>query len=117
MEKTRKEMQEVEVVDYYAEVGDVIKIPHRRGTFVVEEAKMTGGGSAQGGDVYPDAWHVKARKLTNTQYNPKTNGFGLYNPKAKLIEFAQHTNCYNTVIDGVLKVGQMKKVVDFQWVD
>jgi len=63
MKKLRKEMQEVEVEDYYAEVGDVITIPGKRGQFVVEEAEMTGGGSAQGGDVYSDAWHVKARSL------------------------------------------------------
>lgn len=108
MEKIRKEMREVEVVDYYAEIGDVIKIPHRRGTFVVEEAKMTGGGSAQGGDVYPDAWHVKARRLlAGNKYKSTTN----------FVVFTQHTNCYNTLIDGVEKIGQMIKVVDFQWVD
>ncbi len=107
MIKKRKEMQEVEVEDYYAEVGDVIKIPRRTGTFVVEEAKMTGGGRAHANDVYPDSWHVEARKLTNTKYNPK----------AKLIEFTQHTNCYNDVIEGVKQVGRMKKTVDFVWID
>ena len=43
MERIRKEMQEVDVVDYYAEVGDVITISGKRGEFVVEEARMTGG--------------------------------------------------------------------------
>lgn len=111
MRKIRKEVQEVEVEDYYAEVGDVIKIPGKRGEFVVEEARMTGGGSAQAGDVYPDAWQVKARKLTGSVYQlTKVK----YNPKATLIEFTQHTNCYNTVIDGVEQIGKMEKIVDFR---
>ena len=107
MIKKRKAMKEVEVEDYYAEVGDVIKIPGKRGEFVVEEARMTGGGTAQAGDIYPDAWHVYARKLDNDVYKPAT----------KLVEFTQHTNCYNTVVDGVKQVGQMKKIVDFEWVN
>ena len=110
MEKIRKEMQEVEVVDYYAEVGDVITIPGKRGEFVVEEARMTGGGQAHN-DIYPDAWHVKARKLTGSIYQlTKVQ----YNPKATLVEFTQHTNSYNTVIDGVEQIGEMEKIVDFR---
>lgn len=110
MIKKRKEMQEVEVEDYYAEVGDVIKIPGKRGEFVVEEARMTGGGQAHN-DIYPDAWHVWARKLTGTVYQlTKVQ----YNPKATLIKFTQHTNCYNTVIDGVEQIGKMEKIVDFR---
>lgn len=108
MEKIRKQMREVEVVDYYAEVGDVISIPGKRGKFVVEEAGMTGGGTAQGGDIYPDAWHVKASLLFNEQYRPDAKD---------IVEFTQHTNCYNDVIDGVEQVGQMKKVVAFEWVE
>ncbi len=112
MEKIRKEMQEVEVVDYYAEVGDVIKIPGKRGEFVVEEARMTGGGRAQI-DVYPDAWHVKARKLTGAVRD--LTGVK-YNPKATLIEFTQHTNSYNDVINGVEQIGKMEKIVDFRFI-
>ena len=112
MKKVRKEMREVEVEDYYAEVGDVITIPGKRGHFVVEEAEMTGGSKMQG---YPDVWHVKARKLTN---GVSSAGYrGKYNPVAKTIKFTQHTNCYNDVINGVEKVAQMKKVVDFRWVE
>lgn len=111
MKQIRKEMREVEVVDYYAEVGDVITIPGKRGEFVVEEAEMTGGGGTH--DVYPDAWHVKARKLTGAVR--KLTGVK-YNPKATLIEFTQHTNCYNNVIEGVEQIGKMEKVVDFRFI-
>ena len=113
MDKIRKEMREVEVVDYYAEVGDVITIPGKRGHFVVEEARMTGGGTAMFNDEYPDAWHVKARALRKKWNDAKDGSSFQYNPKARLVEFTQHTNCYNTVIDGVEQVGQMAKVVDF----
>ena len=110
MKKTRKEMQEVEVVDYYAEVGDVITIPGKRGEFVVEEARMTAGGRAHN-DIYPDAWHVKARKLTGAVC--ELAGVK-YNPKATLIKFTQHTNSYNSVINGVEQIAKMEKIVDFQ---
>lgn len=112
MKKIHREMQEVEIVDYYAEVGDVIKIPGKRGEFVVEEAQMTGGGGTHN-DIYPDAWHVKARKLTGAV--SKLTGVK-YNPKATLIEFTQHTNCYNDVIDGVEQIGEMEKIVDFRFI-
>ena len=107
----RKEMQEVE--DYYAEVGDVITIPRKRGQFIVEEAEMTGGGLAQNNDVYPDAWHVKARRLTGAV---QTLVGVKYNPRATLIEFTQHTNCYNDVIEGVKQIGKMEKIVDFRFI-
>ena len=90
--------------DYCAQVGDVVKIPGKRGLWVVEQARMTGGGTAMFNDYYPDAWHVWARKLNkNKEYNPKATG----------IEFTQNTNCYNTVIDGVEKIGKMTTVRDF----
>jgi len=107
MIKKRKEMQEVDVEDYYAEVGDVITIPGEAGEFVVTEARMTGGGSAQAGDIYPDAWHVKASLLVRRQLNDETVE----------VEFTQHTNCYNDVIEGVEKIGKMEKIVRFQWVN
>ena len=113
MEKIRKEMREVEVVDYYAEVGDVITIPGKRGQFVVEEARMTGGGYAQANDYYSDAWHVKARLLRKKRSDATDGSSFQYNPNARLVEFTQHTNSYNDVIDGVKQVGQMAKVVDF----
>jgi len=31
--------------------------------FVVEKANMQGGGTGHGRDVYPDGWHVQARRL------------------------------------------------------
>ena len=99
MKRIRKEMQEVEVEDYYAEMGDVITIPRRRGTFIVEDAQMTGGGQAHN-DIYPDSWHVEARVL---------NDDGTYDPSARLVRFTQHTNSYNNVIVGVEKVGEMTR--------
>jgi len=117
MRKARTEMREVEVVDYYAEVGDVITIPGKRGRFVVEEAEMTGGGYAQGNDYYPDAWHVKVRLLRKKRCDAKDGVEYKYNPKARLFEFTQNTTSFNTVIEGVEQVGQMVKVVDFQQVE
>ena len=89
---------------YFAKVGHIISIPKKSGTWVVEEAEMTGGGYAQAMDYYPDSWHVIARKLDKD---------GSYNPKGRKTTFTQNTNCYNTVIEGVKKVGQKKRVVEF----
>lgn len=86
--------------EYYAKEGDVIEIPRKDGKWIVERAEMSGGGVAMFNDTYPDAWHVWARKLHDD---------GTYNPDRRLFKFTQNTNCYNSVIDGVEKVGQMKK--------
>lgn len=88
-----------------AQVGDVIKIPgHGDDLWVVEEAKMTGGGIAMFNDPYPDAWHVTARRLlASKQYSP-------YTPD---ITFTQNTNCYNNCIEGVVIVGKMYRT--FTW--
>jgi len=86
--------------EYYAKEGDVITISRKDGKWIVEKAEMSGGGVAMFRDTYPDAWHVWARKL---------NEDGTYASKRRLLKFTQHTNCYNSVIDSVEKVGQMKK--------
>lgn len=86
--------------EYYAKEGDVITIPRKKGKWVVEKAEMSGGGTAMFNDRYPDAWHVSARRLNDND---------TYNPDRRLFNFTQHTNCYNSVIDGVEKVGKMKK--------
>ncbi len=117
MKQIRREMREVAVEDYYAEIGDVITIPGKRGQFVVEEARMTGGGTAQGSDVFPDAWHVRARSLRKEWTDAIDGSSFHYNPHGRTIEFTQHTNCYNDVINGVEQVGKMKKTVNFEWVD
>lgn len=46
--------------------------------FVVESAKMDGGGGGQGGETYPDGWYVQARRL---------NEDGTYNPNGEAIRF------------------------------
>lgn len=46
--------------------------------FVVESAKMEGGGGGHGGETYPDGWHVRARRL---------NEDGTYNPNGEAIRF------------------------------
>jgi hypothetical protein len=83
-----------------SEIGDVITIPGKSGKWVVEDAKMTGGGYCHN-DYYPDAWHVTARRL---------NEDGTYNPNGDSVGFTQDTNCYSNVIIGVEKVGKMKRI-------
>lgn len=42
------------------------------GEYVVETAHLTGGGTGHGPhDVYPDGWHISARKLKNGKYDPE----------------------------------------------
>lgn len=79
--------------------------------FVVEEAKMGGGGTGHGPqDVYPDAWQVTARRL----YEPcGLQEFGTYDPRGLVIKFNQRTNCYHFTINEVTVLGKMKKVVNF----
>lgn len=98
------------VSEYYAEKGDIITIPGKTGLWVVEDAKMTGGGRAHN-DSYPDAWHVWARLLTyeNAQATAPT-----YDPNAPEIKFTQHTNSFNTVIDGVAPAGRMRPTFEFE---
>lgn len=52
--------------------------------FVVIDGVMSGGGTAQGNDVYPDGWHVLARRLNNQ---------GLFDPKGEVIAFYM-TGCF-----------------------
>lgn len=81
-----------------ARVGDVIAIPNREGLYVVERAAMEGGGTAMFNDVYPDALHVTARKL-----GPR----GGYIKNGRTLTFTMDTNCYNTVIEGIVIHGKM----------
>ena len=58
--------------------------------FVVEMANMEGGGTGHGaGDVYPDGWHVEARRL---------NKDGTYNPKGEVILFYM-TGCFSNMVE------------------
>ena len=57
--------------------------------FVVEEANMQGGGTGHGpDDIYPDGWHVKARRL---------NKDGSYNPKGEAICFYM-SGCFTCMV-------------------
>lgn len=61
------------------------RVTDRAARFVVEEAKMDGGGTGHGPhDVYPDGWHVVARLL---------NADGTYNPGGPKISFYM-TGCF-----------------------
>jgi len=89
--------------------GDIIIIPGKRGSFLVESAKMSGGGYGHGpGDIYPDAWTVRARRLY---------GSGGFNPRSKIFEFTQDTNCYNNCIDNVKIIGKMEEVITWKCVE
>ncbi len=58
--------------------------------FVVEEANMQGGGTGHGpGDIYPDGWHVQARRL---------NKDGSYNPKGEVICFYM-SGCFTCMVE------------------
>ena len=58
--------------------------------FVVEKANMEGGGTGHGaGDVYPDGWHVEARRL---------NEDGTYNPKGEVILFYM-SGCFTNTVE------------------
>lgn len=68
--------------------------------FVIEIANMEGGGTGHGlGDVYPDGWHVYARRL---------NADGTYNPNGEVIHFymSGDFNC-KVVAEDVQVVGKM----------
>lgn len=73
----------------------------RKAKFVVESANMQGGGTGHGpGDVYPDGWHVQARRLNNN---------GTYDPKGEVIRFYM-SGCFTCIIDksDVKVVGKMQ---------
>jgi hypothetical protein len=107
--KVKKTVTET-VRDYYAEQGDIIKIPGHSGLWVVEEARMTGGGRAHN-DYYPDAWHVTARKLNYVA--PSSDG-PVYDPNNQTITFTQHTLAFNNVIEGVQPKGRMRMTYVFE---
>jgi hypothetical protein len=67
--------------------------------FVVERAELEGGGTAHGPyDVYPDGWHITARRLFKN---------GKYNPKGEVIDFYM-TGCFNYMIEKVKIVDKMQ---------
>jgi len=71
--------------------------------FVVERAEMEGGstgGGMNGHDDYPDGWHINARRLKNS----------VYDPKGEEIEFYM-SGCFNCLIppERVKIIRKMKK--------
>lgn len=84
------------------QIGDVFTSPKLQGKWVVEETAMTGGGTGHGPhDVYPDGWHVSARRLTT---------LGYYDPTGMTTHFYQ-SGCFTNMIrpDEVTVVGKMKR--------
>jgi TnpA family transposase len=58
--------------------------------FVVEEAKLQGGGTAHGpGDIYPNGWYVRARRLNKDKS---------YNPKGEVICFYM-SGCFTCIVE------------------
>jgi len=67
--------------------------------FVVEETKSKGGGIGHGPhDIYPNGWHVTARKLSKD---------GSYNPDGEVIKFYQ-SGAFSNKISEVEVVGKME---------
>jgi len=84
-----------------AQVGEVIIIDEKKALeYVVIRAELEGGGTGHGPqDIFPDGWHVEARKL-----NPD----GSYNPKAKTVDFYQ-SGCFTNMKEKVKVVGKMEQ--------
>lgn len=85
-----------------AQVGDVIIIDEKKALeYIIIQAELEGGGTGHGPhDIYPDGWHVKARKL---------NSDGSYNPKAETIDFYQ-SGSFTNMKEKVKIVGKMKQI-------
>jgi hypothetical protein len=80
--------------------GDHIDESRTTAKFVVEWTGMDGGGTGHGPhDVYPDGWHVKARRLADD---------GSYDPRGEVIEFYQ-SGCFNCMVEEVSVVGRMRQ--------
>lgn len=69
--------------------------------FVVEVADMRGGGTGHGpGDIFPDGWYVRARRLNKDES---------YNPKGEVIYFYM-SGCFTCMVEqkDVQVVGKMQ---------
>lgn len=84
--------------------GHTLDLSYLRGRYVVVHARSQGGGTGHGShDIYPDGWHIQARKL---------NDDGSYNPLGIEIEFYQ-SGSFTVVNKDVPVVGKLRRVVDF----
>ena len=72
---------EVKIGEKRVRKGHTLDLSYLKGSYVVEYARSEGGGTGHGPhDVYPDGWHIKARKLFDD---------GTYNPNGEEIDFYQ----------------------------
>lgn len=70
--------------------------------YVVEDARMTGGGSGMGDhDIFPDGHHITARRLRPD---------GTYDPQAEVVHFYQ-SGSFNCMIVDPKIVGKMRVIV------
>lgn len=81
-----------------SQIGDVIEIPGKEGIWIVEQARMDGGGTGMGAhDVFPDVWTVTARQLDGTL------------PYGEPFEFSQESGYRNEIKD--VKTLEKRRVV------
>ena len=74
------------------------------GNYVVIHTNFGGGGTGMGlHDVFPDGWHVTARRLHSDGL-----ASGRYNPEGQQVEFYQ-TGCFTAMNPNVKVIGKMKK--------
>jgi hypothetical protein len=86
------------------DVGDVFRLGAGTVYYVVEYARMEGGGTAHGPhDIYPDGWHIKARAL---------KAGNKYDPKGREIEFYQ-SGCFSHMRTNIKPLGKLKRAVTF----
>lgn len=72
-----------------------------RAYFIVEEARLSGGGDDGRGCNYPDGWHITARRLT-----PGSS----YDPEGEVIQFYMTGDfCCKVMLSDVRIAGKMKK--------
>lgn len=95
---------EVLVGQKFSKAGHSLDLSYLKGAYVVEHARMEGGGTGHGpGDVYPDGWHVRARKLADD---------GCYDPLGVMISFFQ-SGCFSVVNKEIPVVSRMERTVNF----
>jgi hypothetical protein len=78
-----------------------LDLGYLKGRYVVEHARSEGGGTGHGPhDIYPDGWHIRARKL---------NVDGSYNATGVEIEFYQ-SGAFTVVNKDVPVVGKLHRI-------
>lgn len=95
---------EVSVGEVKRRDGHTIDLGYLKGRYVVEHAAMEGGGTGHGPhDIYPDGWHIRARKL---------KADGSYDPQGVEIEFYQ-SGAFTAVNEKVPVVARLHRKVHF----